>query len=223
MLLLVSAAFAGPVDQATLDAPVPVVHDLDLMPESGTWPCSLTMPVDGLGALGELTADEDCPAGLNDTALALGKGWHFLNAPTPHTETAVVAFHVLGMGDPEPKPETTRGKAVYLLRPLDVADAPTAPTVTDAKGKASPAWTLTGVKAAKLSKAAEAAGVVSGTCLLRLDVGPDGAITKVRATRCLDVLAEPAIASVKKAKFVVAEGQKAPDRYDLAVRFEPEK
>lgn len=216
MLFLLAAqvvaanALAGTMFTATLDAPVPAVPDLDLLPESGTWPCSLTLQVDSLGLVGSVTVAKGCPSGLVDTARELGKGWRWEPSAAARTEEVTVLFTVLGFDDAEPKAVSTPDRVTYLLRPLDVlaADGAAAPIF---KGKpARP----------KLPKAATTAGISAGTCLVRLDIAPDGTVAKARATRCVDALAEAAVATAKKLKLEVAEGATPPKALDLPVRFE---
>jgi hypothetical protein len=57
---------------------------------------------------------------------------------------------------------------------------------------------------------------------VRLTVGLDGKVADAEATRCLDVLAPPAVAAVRKLKFTVS-GAAEPVTFDLPVRFAPEE
>src|SRR5262245_3769182 len=116
MLLLISLAHAG-MGTAHLDAPVPTVTDLDLMPEPGSWPCSLTLAVDSLGAVTDVTVARGCPTGLVDTAQALGRAFAWERAGEAHSEPLTLRFHVLGASDAEPKPASTAGDLTYVLRP----------------------------------------------------------------------------------------------------------
>ncbi len=212
--LLAVLAVSGPalagLTTATLDAPAPSVADLDLLPESGVWPCALTLQVDGLGAVSDVTFAPGCPTGLLDTARALGKAWRWEPAAAPHTEAVTLVFKVLGRDDVEPKAESAPDRVVYLLRPLD--------TLAPAEGAAAPAWKGKPLNP-KLPKAAAAAGISAGTCLVRVDVAPDGTVANARATRCVDALAEAAVAATKKLRLDVVEGVAPPTAIDLPVRF----
>ncbi|MDP2313737.1 MAG: hypothetical protein Q8P41_12590 [Pseudomonadota bacterium] len=222
LLLLAASALAGSMGTATLDAPVPAVPDLDLLPESGAWPCALTLQVDGLGAVTDVRIANGCPSGLVETAREVGKAWRWQSAATPHAESVTVVFKVLGREDAEPKPESTSDRVVYLLRPLEPLPVP-APT-TAADGTVAPPYALKKKPARpKLPRAATAAGVSAGTCLVRLTVADDGTVARARAIRCLDALAEPAVASTQKMQLVVVEGTPPPKEIDLPVRFEAEK
>lgn len=208
LLLLASRAFAGIMFTATLDAPVPTVPDLDLLPESGTWPCALTLDVDGLGVVGAVDLAQGCPTGLVETARELGKAWRWEPSSSPRREDVTVLFTVLGFEDAAPKAMSTPDRVVYLIRPLGVLAAPSAPVW---KGKpARP----------RLPKAATAAGISAGTCLVRLDIAPDGTVARARATRCVDALAEAAVATARKLRLYVAEGTTPLTELDLPVRFE---
>ncbi|MES2638813.1 MAG: energy transducer TonB [Myxococcota bacterium] len=207
---LVANAFAGTMFTATLDAPVPTVPDLDLLPESGTWPCALTLQIDSLGLVGSVAVAQGCPSGLVDTARELGKGWRWEPSSTARTESVTVLFTVLGFEDAEPKAVSTPDRVVYLLRPLGVlANEGTAAPVF--KGKPT---------SPKLPKAATTAGISAGTCLVRLDIAADGSVARARATRCVDALAEAAVATAKKLKLDVPKGATPPKELDLRVRFD---
>lgn len=212
-------ALAGPVASATVDVPVPPIADLDMLPEAGAWPCTLTVEVDSLGAVGAVAIDRDCPSGLRDAAGALGKAHRFLSAAAPHTDELTVVFRMLANDAAEPKAETARGRLVYVLRPLEVTAPPVAATRVGKNGKPAPEWEIV-VPKTKLPGAAAAAGVTAGTCVVRLDVAPDGSVTRARASRCVDTLAGPAVAAGRKVKFKLAEGAKPPEALDLVVRFE---
>ena len=67
------------------------------------------------------------------------------------------------------------------------------------------------------------AAVISRSSLVRLDIGPDGKVTKARENRCLDALAEPALAAARKVEFKLAPGAKPPEQIDLPVVFEAAK
>lgn len=220
MLLPLLAALAAPASAASmgtalLDAPVPAVTDLDLMPEPGAWPCTVTIAVEGGGAVSDVTVARGCPSGLVDTAKALGRAWTWSASAGPHAETVTVRFHVLSATDAEPKPVTTADDLTYLLRPWDVLEAPP----TSEAAPTAPYRLDKGPKV-KLPGNAEALRLGAGTCLVRLTVGTDGKVTDAKASRCLDVLAGPAVAAAKKLKFTVA-GATAPATFDLPVRFAP--
>lgn len=214
MLLWIASALAA-MTSASLDAPVPVVADLDLLPEPGTWPCQLTIQVDGLGTVTDVDLDEGCPSGLRQTAADIAKGWRFGPMATAHTEKATIAFRVLSQDAPEPKAESKPGALVVLLRPMDVLAPP--PTAPDA-----PIRVDKGPKT-RLPRGAEPLGLIAGTCSVRIDVGADGKVTRARADRCLDTLAADAVAAAKKITFVVPEGNTTTSEYDVAIRFEAPK
>lgn len=218
MLLLASLALALAVPMAgsTLDAPAPVVADLDMLPEPGAWPCTVTMQVEGTGALGGVKVDSGCPSGLVDTARELAKGWTWEASAGPHTETAMLTFHVLRQDEPEPKPTSTVNKLVYVLRPMDVLAAPP----TTASGSPGPLF-LDKPPKVKLPKGAEALRLAAGTCTVRVDVGADGKVKQARANRCLDVLAPIAVAASRKVTFTFGEGNAETGEYDIPVRFPP--
>ncbi|MDP2307217.1 MAG: energy transducer TonB [Pseudomonadota bacterium] len=211
LLLLAAHALAGMMFTATLDAPVPTIPDLDLLPESGTWPCTLTLQVDGLGVVGSVAVAKGCPTGLVDTARELGKAWRWQPSAAPHAEDVTVLFTVLGFEDAEPKAVSTPDRVVYLLRPLGLLPV--------AAGAPAPLWKGKPARP-KLPKAAVAAGISAGTCLVRIELAPDGTVAKARATRCVDALAEAAVAGAKKLRLEVAEGTTPPKELDLPVRFE---
>lgn len=219
--LLAASAFAA-MGTATLDAPAPMVADLDLLPEPGAgWPCNVTLQADGMGAITDVKVARGCPSGLVDTTIALGRGWHFEPASAPHAEEVTITYRVLRADEAEPKPETTADKLVYLIRPLDLLPAPSGAGVLPpppADNPASP-YSLDKPMKPKMPAGAEAARVRAGTCLVRVTVGPDGKVTSARANRCLDLLAPTAVATVKKLKFTVAEGTTTPGEFDLPVRF----
>lgn len=208
--LLTPHAHAGMMATATLDAPVPVVADADLLPESGTWPCTLTLQVDSMGIVQTVGVDNDCPSGLTDTARDLGKGWHWRASGAARVEEVTVLFTVLGFEEAEPKAVSTPGKVVFLLRPLGILSAVGPAPVF--KGK---------LVHPKLPRAAAAAGINAGTCLVRLDLTPEGKVTRARATRCVDVLAEAAVAGALKLKVEATRLSPAPKELDVALRFEP--
>lgn len=219
MLLLVSSALAS-LGTATFDAGMPVVDDLDLLPEPGAWPCAVTLQVDALGAITERTVARGCPSGVVETARALAGGWTWGAAAGPHAESVTMIFRVLRQEDPEPKPATTAGEQVWLLRPMDLLPPPPGAWSGGVEDPAAP-YQLAKPPKVRLPGGAEAARVVSGTCNVRVAVGADGKVTSARATRCLDLLAPVAVSAVKKLKFAVAEGAPASAEFDLPVRFAP--
>ena len=216
MLLLAASALAATMATASLDAPVPTVADLDLLPESGAWPCALTLQVDGMGAITEVKVAPGCPSGLVETARTLGQAWKWEPSAAPHAEEMEVVFKALNADEPEPKAESTPRRLVYLLRPLDLLAA------LPPKADGTPAFTYAGkLPSPKLPKAAVTAGVTAGTCLVRLGFAADGTVAKARALRCVDALAEASLAATKKLKLDLAKGEAPPVELDLPVRFEP--
>lgn len=226
MLLLTSLTFAASLRTATLDVPVPTIADLDYLPEPGTWPCTLTMQVDGLGAVLDVKVARGCPSGLIDTAKQIGAAWTWQPNATPHSEELTLTFRMLNMTEPEPKASSTPGSLVYFVRANDVLPPPPATTQVpgpDGAPITQVEYELQKEPKLKPPKAAEALGVAAGSCVVRLDVGEDGKVTGARATRCLDILAGPAVAGAKQVRFKPREGTKPPTEYDLVVRFETPK
>jgi hypothetical protein len=229
MLLLVTAlALAAAPDAlpgaATFVAPVPNLTDLDLLPEPGdAWPCVLDVQVDGMGAQKGFDLESGCPSGLKETARQMGTGWAWATSEAARTEKVSVAFRVLSDTEAEPKATSKPQNLVFFVRPYEVLPMPTAEQVAGPKGTQVPAWTMSKVPELRLPKSALSAAVIGGSCLVRMDIGPDGKVTKARVNRCLDALAEPALAAAKKVEFKLAPGAQPPKQIDLAVGFEAAK
>lgn len=216
MLLFASLALAAPLATAVLDAPVPDGMNLDLMPEPGSWPCSLTVAVDGMGAVTDVKVARGCPTGLVETAKALGRGWTFSSSAGPHDEPATARFHVLGPNDVAPKPVSAKpDDLTYLVRGWEVLPAP--PT---SEAEPTAPYRLDKAPKVKLPKNAAALQLGAGTCLVRVTVGTDGKVGDAKVARCLDVLAPVAVDAAKKLKFTVS-GASEPATFDLPVRFAP--